>query len=229
MIHEFFQECDLDYECKSISHPKESIEFIAEKFYEKHNKKIKRDYYAVHFIDSISLPVSETTNSSMISSTPPPSLYKNNEIHSNILINSIPDPINLQIPLQYCEPNELLDEFNPRRRINQEILFPILQSLEIDQYLEKDFFFYDTPSGLFKINLRDGNVYFNPNICRKCYRSCKKKDQYICIVAICRGYSNQPDIRQDELVVLSKILAIVDHQLPIEVQQQIFRLNSCDN
>ena len=70
--------------------------------------------------------------------------------------------------------------------------------------------------------------FLRRKVCLQCKSACKKVDQYICIVAIAPGFSTNIDVRQDEMVVLAKILGIVENNLPSEIKQQIIRMNSCD-
>jgi hypothetical protein len=207
MLQGFFAEQKIQVEYKTISDPRECIETIADRFYEKHSSKLKRDYFYGYFIEPTQLGSLELA------------------IAGNELID---ETLPARQANHYCEPNEVLDKFNPKRRVHKEQLYDYLKRMGLDPSIDHDFFYHSNNYGLFKVNLQDGNTFFTPRNCLKCKKSCKKMDQYLCIVAIGPGFSTNDAIRQDEMVVLAKILGIVDNQLPEDVKQQIIRMNSCD-
>ncbi|MHA1783901.1 MAG: hypothetical protein ACTSVY_04940 [Candidatus Helarchaeota archaeon] len=79
--------------------------------------------------------------------------------------------------------------------------------------------------GLFSINLNNGKTYFEPISCSDCKhrKSCKKKKKkFICIVQKSNfsGWSNV-DLLTDDILVLSKVFAISEDQLPKDVKEQM--------
>jgi len=86
--------------------------------------------------------------------------------------------------------------------------------------------------GLFSIDLVDGSVFFEPIMCENCNRltKCQKANKIpkkkLCIVADSVGWSNIL-IGGDKLLILSKILAILNGELPTHVLNQMKQVLKC--
>ena len=82
-----------------------------------------------------------------------------------------------------------------------------------------------TYRGLFTVNVKANSVLFEPNYCDNCLRgNCQikveKKGKPLCIISDGRGWSNT-ELDQTHLLVLSKIIAIAEDNLPEHVLNQI--------
>ena len=60
MMDDFFSEQKIAYEWRQIMSPKECIDIVADKFYEKSISKVKRDYYCLDFIDPALLGIDDS-------------------------------------------------------------------------------------------------------------------------------------------------------------------------
>ncbi|MBD3195482.1 MAG: hypothetical protein GF317_10530 [Candidatus Lokiarchaeota archaeon] len=88
--------------------------------------------------------------------------------------------------------------------------------------------------GRFSVYLRNGSVYYTPYECENCSNTnCPnyhKKKHYICIEAESTGWSNVRGIREEELLILSKIIALKDateKSLPKSILEQIHHIQDC--
>ncbi len=113
---------------------------------------------------------------------------------------------------------------------NLMILFKILYDfglfIDITQkitIISKDF-------GDFIVNLVNGTINFTPIICIKCnnQQNCKYILRKICIVEESEGWANFAFSKID-LLILSKIFAILYNQLPTHVMKQIKSQSDCYN
>lgn len=90
--------------------------------------------------------------------------------------------------------------------------------------------------GIFSIYIKNGNVYYYPQICEKCKdKTClklKKTPFFICIESgESKGWTNINGLKQPELLILTKILALAEgneNTLPRSVIKQIKTLNLCE-
>jgi len=86
--------------------------------------------------------------------------------------------------------------------------------------------------GLFSVNIKDGKTYFEPLNCSDCKNrsKCKNKSKkFICIVQKHEdfgGWSNS-ELMSDDILVLSKILAISEDIIPDDVHSQMNSIKSC--
>jgi len=121
-------------------------------------------------------------------------------------------------------------------RIDVEILKQYLDKLRIDyEEIRPEWIkIYNKNFGTFSIFLRNGNVYYIPKNCEKCKdKKCFKKremENYICIEARTKGWSNIEGLNQKELLVLSKILTLKysdENSLPLSILEQINKYKEC--
>ncbi len=90
--------------------------------------------------------------------------------------------------------------------------------------------------GTFTIYLKNGNVYYYPQVCEKCKDpTClkrKKSPFFICIESgESKGWTNINGFKQPELLILTKIYALKEGNqtnLPKSVIKQIININTCD-
>jgi hypothetical protein len=78
----------------------------------------------------------------------------------------------------------------------------------------------------FTVDLRNGEVYAEPAQCENCDRDCVKKEK-VCMVLATSGWSSSPDISQADLLLISKIYAIANNEIPPEVQEKINEILKC--
>ncbi len=137
----------------------------------------------------------------------------------------------------YYEP-ETHDLNSNQQPINLELLNTYIQSLDLE--IE-----YDSPNwikiinknfGKFSLFLKNGKVYYFPEICEKCKdKKCSKfknSPYFICIEAgESSGWTNIIGFNQNELLILAKILALKEgneKNLPHSVIKQIKNINQCE-
>jgi len=165
---------------------------------------------------------------------------KNNDYDDNFVIDfiSIDDILETKIVNYECD-----DYYEPtsgissaRYRINSDALKKYLHKMNIN-YKEIDsewINIYNENFGTFTVFLRNGNVYYTPKSCENCTdKQCLEKRQtenYICIEARSKGWSNINDLDQKELLVLSKILLLNkadEKSLPSSILEQINKYREC--
>ncbi|MFX0035630.1 MAG: hypothetical protein ACFE9I_08320 [Candidatus Hermodarchaeota archaeon] len=145
--------------------------------------------------------------------------------------------------------SEILDECNdyyePQTRdtninqtINTEQLVSYILNLKLDVYFESSNWIKvkNENLGTFSIFLKNGNVYYYPKVCEKCKESkCVRRKRapfFICIESgESNGWTNINGFNQNELLILTKILALKDGNeinLPKSILRQIKNLNTCE-
>lgn len=166
---------------------------------------------------------------------------KEGKLNDHFVINFIPlmnivnNKNNIKYTCEdYFEPEQSSSELN--RRLNTKILKKYLYQLKIPfRVVDSDWIILDNKNlGEFSIFLRNGDAYFTPKNCLNCknYTCMRKKriNNFICIEAKSKGWSNIEGIYQKELLVLSKILILNDAEeesLPKAILKQIKSLESC--
>jgi len=106
---------------------------------------------------------------------------------------------------------------------SKKLLQSILKSLGLK--VNENFVDIFNRHGLFSVDLASGKTYYEPISCSDCNHrnGCnKKKKKFLCIVQKndFSGWSNT-DLSKDDMLVLSKIFAISEDNLPEDVYQQI--------
>jgi hypothetical protein len=132
----------------------------------------------------------------------------------------------------YSEPTNNLHGINQSFRINQEAIIDYLVELgyRIEENPPNYLKIKNEHFGTFSIFLRNGNVYFTPKKCQNCNnRNCNKYNKlfFVCIEQQTKGWSNKKEFGQPELLLLSKIFALQNEELPISVLKQINKIISC--
>lgn len=190
-----------ELEIKTISHPKEIFTQISDFFLRKVKFNDYDDNFVIDFISIDELLGKEITS------------YECDD---------------------YYEPTSGIS--SGHYRINTKALKKYLYKMNID-YTEIDPEWININNenfGTFSVFLRNGNIYYTPKSCENCKdKKCLKKRQtenYICIEARSKGWSNIKDLDQKELLVLSKIL-LLNHAdekgLPPSILEQINKYREC--
>ncbi|NHI91502.1 MAG: hypothetical protein EAX96_03295 [Candidatus Lokiarchaeota archaeon] len=113
---------------------------------------------------------------------------------------------------------------------SKKLLNSMLESLGFN--VDKDEVDIINKHGLFSINLFNGKTYFEPISCSDCnhQKTCnKKKKKFICIVqkSDFPGWTNA-DLLFEDMLILSKIVAISENNLPSDVKDQItYQIKNC--
>ncbi|MFX1380451.1 MAG: hypothetical protein ACFFA4_15305 [Promethearchaeota archaeon] len=141
--------------------------------------------------------------------------------------------------------DECNDYYEPEARnininiiINTELLIRYILKLKLDVSFESDNWIKvkNKKFGIFSIYLKNGNVYYYPKVCEKCKdHTClklKKSPFFICIESgEYNGWTNINGFEQPELLVLSKIYALMESNetnLPTSILKQVKSLNICE-
>ncbi len=154
------------------------------------------------------------------------------------------------IPLSLLFENDSLtdecnDYYEPETRtskiiinINTEKLIKYILKLKLNINFESENWIKlkNKKLGYFSIYLKNGNVYYYPQICEKCKdKTClklKKSPFFICIESgESKGWTNINGFEQPELLILAKILALAEdneNTLPRSVLRQIKNINICE-
>ena len=168
----------------------------------------------------------------------------NKEIETNYIIDII--PLNLLLENNnisdtcgdYFEPET--NHFYINKAINTELLIRYILKLNLDVELEAVNWIrvINEKFGIFSIFLKNGNVYFVPKGCISCkFKNCEKKKKapfFICIEAETDGsvgWTNINGFSQNELLILSKIIALKEgdeNTLPRSIIKQIKRISICE-
>ncbi|WXG42401.1 MAG: hypothetical protein WED07_02925 [Candidatus Freyarchaeum deiterrae] len=93
---------------------------------------------------------------------------------------------------------------------------------------ENDEIILKNEKATFTVDLRNGEVYMEPAQCENCERDCVKKEK-VCMVLATSGWSSSPDISQADLLLISKVYAIANNEIPQEVQEKIYEILNCPN
>jgi hypothetical protein len=80
--------------------------------------------------------------------------------------------------------------------------------------------------GISWVDMRTGTVQIEPEICRLCVSSCKKKTN-LCIVGTDSGWSSE-NLESGALLTIAKIHALSSRKLPKHVMKQIHGASSCN-
>ncbi|MBS7252003.1 MAG: hypothetical protein KIH08_15630 [Candidatus Freyarchaeota archaeon] len=80
--------------------------------------------------------------------------------------------------------------------------------------------------GIWTVDLRTGEVYLQPTQCDKCERDCVKKEK-VCMILASPGWSSNPDISQSDLLIIAKVYAIANKELPPDVQEKVNEILVC--
>ncbi len=126
--------------------------------------------------------------------------------------------------VEYACPIEHFDELNPHRRLNCSCLEHFIEKLGFPVHGASTII--ANKFGNFNVSLREGNIQFTPRRCLRCKQRCQQ-NEYICIIANSKGFSSNPEMTQAELLVVAKILALQDGELPDHVLKQITRIDKC--
>lgn len=190
-----------NFEIKKIFHAREIFDQISDFFL----KKVESNYYDDNFvIDFISI----------------------DRLAERASVNYDCD--------DYYEPTVSLSYST--RRINTKALKEYLNKMNIDYELVKPEWIniYNENFGTFSIFLRNGNVYYTPKMCedckdKKCFNR-RQTENFICIEAKTKGWSNIRDLDQKELLLLSKILLLKNadkNNLPSSIMEQLKKYRDC--
>lgn len=139
------------------------------------------------------------------------------------------EPAYLRLPYSVLPPySQLLN----RRRLENLTTMPlnvplvkeILESMgfkaENDEITLKD------EKAIYTIDLKSSEVYVKSTQCENCDRGCIKKEK-LCMVLATSGWSSSPDLSQADLLLISKVYAIANKEIPIEVQEKINEILKC--
>lgn len=85
----------------------------------------------------------------------------------------------------------------------------------------------DLDIGRFAVDIKTGAVSLSPLLCNHCSRDCKR-NSHICIVSVDEGWSSE-EIGNRALLVIAKIWALANSELPDHVQKQIRMSSQCKN
>ncbi|GAB4320962.1 MAG: hypothetical protein Kow0069_25110 [Promethearchaeota archaeon] len=138
------------------------------------------------------------------------------------------DPLLNEERSEYVPPAVDSRDFNPTGKVNREALVRVLQEAVglPRQAFKNGRVFLDHGLGSFEVQLHDGGVFFTPRSCVECGESCQRR-RHVCLVATCRGYSNVDDVGQRELVIASKVYALLENRLPLDVAKELKRFGKC--
>ncbi|MGQ9722142.1 MAG: hypothetical protein ACUVXA_12570 [Candidatus Jordarchaeum sp.] len=79
---------------------------------------------------------------------------------------------------------------------------------------------------IYTVDLKTGDVYVGPKYCANCDRDCVKREK-VCMVLATSGWASSPDISQSDLLIISKVYAIANDELPPDVREKINEILYC--
>ncbi|MHA2008880.1 MAG: hypothetical protein ACXABO_12495 [Promethearchaeota archaeon] len=164
------------------------------------------------------------------------------ELESNIIIDfiSINKLLSRSTVREDCDDyfEPATHNFKTKKLVNTELLVEFIHKLDLEIEFESLNWvkIKNQSFGTFSIYLKKGNVYYFPKICEKCKdKKCqkyRKSPYFICIEAEdSRGWTNIKGFNQDELIILTKIIALKEgneKNLPKSVLKQIDNINRCE-
>ncbi len=116
---------------------------------------------------------------------------------------------------------------------HRDLIFMILDEMKFDVSLTKQIILIHKKWGLFEINLINTDVNFTPSTCLHCQFQCTSKKRRICIipqdtqykgVCLVRNHNSiweDAAISTEDLLILSKAIALENNLLPRHVINQI--------
>jgi len=117
-----------------------------------------------------------------------------------------------------------LDSIRRQRILQIELLKNYLTEMGLS--IEEDSVQVLSSEALFVINILDGNVSVFPLKCEQCQKTCKKEG-HLCVIKDSEGWSGELD--SESLLILSKIYALINNQLPPHIINQIKTITQCPN
>jgi hypothetical protein len=138
-----------------------------------------------------------------------------------------------------ANPNTTRNEVSNR---DKEVLYKVLEEMEIHLSLVRQVIFIHKKFGMFEINLNDADVHFIPSTCLGCECKCASRKRHICIVReenANEGYSlilnddlgigwDDGGLGAIDLLILSKAIALENGMLPGHVINQISNSFNCN-
>ncbi|MHA1129648.1 MAG: hypothetical protein ACTSRC_07920 [Candidatus Helarchaeota archaeon] len=120
--------------------------------------------------------------------------------------------------------NELkrIEELRAKRAEQLQLLNEILEEMDIP--VDHESVNIISAEVLFTVNILTGNVSAYPLKCDDCQNSCKNQ-RNLCIIPASDGYST--DLDKNSLLILSKVYALINNELPEHVLNQIKRITHC--
>jgi len=200
---------EYSFEFNSIKTPSDILTQISDRFIHKRENQVRSDALVVDFLKV-------------------PDLFSQKEF----IFLSEKDKSELLLCNDYTETRKNPDKINPSYRANTKILTRYIQLLGDYEIVDGEWVVIPHQEyGNFLIWLKSGEVYIIPKICRNCtIKKCKfkkVKKRHLCIEASSKGWSNRVDVNQKELLILSKIYAIIYSKLPKDVIEKLIKFNEC--
>nr|MDO8082622.1 hypothetical protein [Candidatus Freyarchaeota archaeon] len=154
---------------------------------------------------------------------------KSLEILAQRIFDREVEPVYLRLSYSVLPPySQLLN----RRRLENLTTIPlnipiVKEILEAMGFKAKNYeIILKSEKAIYTVDLRNGEVYVEPAQCENCDRDCIKKEK-ICMVLATSGWSSSPDISQADLLLISKVYAIANNEIPPEVQEKINEILNC--
>lgn len=116
-----------------------------------------------------------------------------------------------------------------QKRENFDLILKILNVLGFHVSTKTQKIILNKDYGIFEIDLVSRDVSFTANLCLKCDIICGSKRQKICIINADTkhiGWSNIP-LNHEDLLLLSKIIALKAENLPKQVANQVHKYEIC--
>lgn len=197
------------------------------------NSLIENNKFQINSIDEVSSIINQTSSIVL-------NKMKGKEVDNVYIIDFIQR--SLLFPKSYLA-DECNDYYEPpsydlqvKQIINTEKLVNFI--LKLDFEIELDSVNWvkvrNKVFGTFSIFLKNGNVYYYPDICENCKdKKCSNKKEapyFICIEAGSKTWTNIEGFNQPELLLISKVLALKEgneETLPPSILKQIYNLNQC--
>ncbi|MEM3526204.1 MAG: hypothetical protein QXV37_02210, partial [Candidatus Jordarchaeaceae archaeon] len=139
------------------------------------------------------------------------------------------EPVYFRLPYSVLPPYSQLS--NTRRLdhlatmpLNVPLVKEILEAMGFK--VENDELYLKDEKAIYTVDLRNGEVYVEPVQCENCERDCIKKEK-LCMVLATSGWSSSPDLSQADLLLISKVYAIANNEVPIDVREKIDEILYC--
>ncbi len=197
------------------------------------NSLIENNKFQINSIEQVSAMINQMSSIFL-------NKMKDREVENVYIIDFIQE--SLLFPKSYItdECNDYFEsqsyDLQVKQIINTEKLVNFILKLDFEIELDSNKWIKvrNEAFGKFSIFIKNGNVYYYPEICENCKdKKCSNKKNapyFICIEANSKSWTNIEGFNQPELFLISKVLALKEGNestLPLSILIQILNLNQC--
>ncbi len=137
-------------------------------------------------------------------------------------------PILTVVPTASCPPLEYpILPSTAQRNSEEEVkeIMSVATEFECEVDRERNVVLFDHQYGSIELSVKTGIVTFFPHVCKLCKNPCRRRVR-LCIVTSGTGWTNT-SLSNGALFTMAKLYAFARHQIPVEVEAQMYRAAIC--